>query len=52
MRMKWQELLTRFADMPLFYSSMLRVFPDDLEVIQVQLSRWVKAGRIARIRRQ
>ena len=50
--MKWKAFLTRFSDMPLFHSSMLRVFPDDPEAIQVQLSRWVKGGRLARIRRQ
>ena len=50
--MKWEEFLGQFADMPLFHSSMLKVFPDDPAVIQVQLSRWVKAGRLARLRRQ
>ncbi len=50
--MKWPDLLTRFADLPLFHSSMLGVFPDSQEVIRVQLSRWVKAGRLARLRRQ
>lgn len=52
MGMKWQALLARFADMPLFHSSMLKVFPDAPRAILVQLSRWVKAGRIARVRRQ
>ncbi len=50
--MKWRDFLTRFADLPLFHSSMLKVFPDDPETIQVQLSRWVRAGRLARLRRQ
>jgi hypothetical protein len=50
--MKWQELLRQFGDMPLFHSSLLRVFPEDPAVIQVQLSRWVKAGRLARVKRQ
>jgi len=52
MRMKWQGFLTQFADLPLFHSSLLKVFPDHPAVIQVQLSRWVKAGRLARVRRQ
>lgn len=52
MRMKWRDFLIRFADLPLFHSSMLRVFPDDPQTIQVQLSRWVKTGRLARLRRQ
>ncbi|OGD18635.1 MAG: hypothetical protein A2W03_08550 [Candidatus Aminicenantes bacterium RBG_16_63_16] len=52
MNVKWQAVLTQFAAMPLFHSSMLRVFPDEPAVIQVQLSRWVKAGRLVRLRRQ
>jgi len=50
--MKWEAFLERFGGAPLFHSSMLRIFPDDPRTIEVQLSRWVKAGRIARIRRQ
>jgi hypothetical protein len=50
--MKWEDFLGEFAAMPLFHSSMLRFFPDDSAVIQVQLSRWVRAGRLARVRRQ
>jgi hypothetical protein len=50
--MKWPEFLARFVDMPLFHSSMLKVFSDDPRVIRVQLSRWVRAGKIARLRRE
>lgn len=31
---------------------MLGVFPESREAIRVQLSRWVRAGRLARVRRQ
>lgn len=50
--MKWKELLMKFADRPLFHSSMLEIFPDDLHHIQVQLSRWVDSGKLSQIRRE
>jgi hypothetical protein len=50
--MKWRDLLTQFSGLPLFHSSMLGVFPESREAIRVQLSRWVRAGRLIRIRRQ
>ncbi len=50
--MKWADFLTQFSGLPLFHSSMLGVFPESPEAIRVQLSRWVKAGRLTRIRRQ
>ena len=50
--MKWIEVLEKFTDRPLFHSSMLRIFPDSPSYIQVQLSRWVDAGRLIQIRRE
>ncbi len=50
--MTWTELLRKFEAMPLFHSSLLEIFPDDLNQIRVQLSRWVKAGKLVRIRRE
>jgi hypothetical protein len=49
--MTWDELLAKFADMPLFHSSLLDIFPDDHRSVQVQLSRWTAAGKLRRIRR-
>jgi hypothetical protein len=50
--MTWPEFLRRFEAMPLFHSSMLEVFPESLAQIRVQLSRWVRAGKLVRIRRE
>lgn len=49
--MNWLDFLKEFSGTPLFHSSLLDVFPDDRRSIQVQLSRWVAAGKISRIRR-
>jgi len=49
--MKWSEFLSRFAEHPLFHSSMLQVFQEPGEYIQVQISRWVDAGKLIQIRR-
>lgn len=49
--MKWEAFLTEFAERPLFHSSMLDIFPDHRHHIQVQLARWVKAGKLSKIRR-
>lgn len=50
--MKWETLLAEFADRPLFHSSMLNVFSEDPRHAQVQLARWVKAGKLSKIRRE
>lgn len=49
--MKWQSLLTLVADEAVFSSALL--FSGDVSARQVrlQLSRWVKAGRLYRLRR-
>jgi len=49
--MRWEELLNRFAGQPLFHTSHLGIFPDPSRNILVQLSRWVKAGKLVQIRR-
>jgi len=49
--MVWKKILSRFADQPLFHSSMLGIFPESAGQIKVQLSRWVKTGRLEQIRR-
>jgi predicted transcriptional regulator of viral defense system len=49
--MKWIDFLSAFVDQPLFHSSMLRIFPEPDDYIHVQLSRWVKTGKLIQIRR-
>jgi len=49
--MNWSDFLKTFGDQPLFHSTMLGIFPDSREYIQVQLSRWVKTGKLNQIRR-
>jgi len=49
--MNWNKVLEKFADLPLFHSSMLRVFDDDPAHIQIQLSRWSRSGKLRQIRR-
>jgi len=49
--MKWESLLKEFSERPLFHSSMLPIFDDAPVHIEVQLSRWSRAGKLCRIRR-
>ncbi len=49
--MRWEELLSRFSEQPLFHTSHLGVFPDSRPVVLVQLSRWINAGKLAQLRR-
>jgi len=49
--MKWGDFLSRFADQPLFHASMLQIFREPRAYVQVQLSRWVGAGKLVQIRR-
>ena len=49
--MNFNMVLEKLADLPLFHSSMLRVFDDDPAHIQIQLSRWSKSGKLRQIRR-
>jgi len=48
---KWRDFLTRFADHPLFHSSSLKVSRESGDYIQVQISRWVRTGKLIQIRR-
>jgi predicted transcriptional regulator of viral defense system len=50
--MKWEDFLKKFAERPIFHSSMLEIFPDDPHHIQVQLSRWVDSGKLSQIRKE
>jgi hypothetical protein len=50
--MKWEALLAEFAGRPLFHSSMLNIFSENPLHVQVQLARWVKAGKLSKIRRE
>jgi predicted transcriptional regulator of viral defense system len=49
--MNWSEFLSKFADQPLFHSSMLQVFRESQAYLQVQLSRWVDTKKLIQIRR-
>lgn len=51
MYVRWDALLKEFSGRPLFHSSMLRIFDDAPANIEVQLSRWSRAGKLSRIRR-
>jgi len=49
--MKWSELVALVADEPVFASSLLRSGSDNVGAVRLQLSRWVKAGRLYQLRR-
>jgi len=49
--MKWAELLETVGDEPVFSSSLLKAGDIHLPGLQVQLARWVKAGKVLRLRR-
>ena len=49
--MRWEELLSKFDQQPLFHSRMLELFNEPSSHIQVQLSRWVKQRKLSQIRR-
>ena len=49
--MKWPELLRIVGEEPVFSSSLLKVGEVSQARIEVQLARWVKAGRILSLRR-
>ena len=50
--MKFGELLTLVADEPVFPSSLLLSGKADERPMRLQVSRWVKAGRLHQIRRR
>jgi hypothetical protein len=47
----WTTFLNRFADRPLFHTSMLAIFGTPSPHRQVQLARWTKAGKLTQVRR-
>lgn len=49
--MKWESLLTLIAGEPIFRSSLLLAGEASVGQVRLQLSRWVKAGRLVQLRR-
>jgi len=49
--MKWKDVLEHFGDTPLFHATMLGIFQDHEGHRQVQLSRWVRSGKLHQVRR-
>ncbi len=49
--MKWEELLSTVAQEPVFSSAILLTLGRDSADIRKQLSRWVKAGKLIKLRR-
>ena len=49
--MKWEELLSRIGDEPVFESALLLAGRVSIAQIRVQLSRWVRSGRLLQLRR-
>jgi len=49
--MKWESLLTLVADEAVFPSGLLLSGNESVRQVRLQLSRWVKAGRLLQLRR-
>jgi predicted transcriptional regulator of viral defense system len=49
--MKWEELLSRVGGEPVFESALLLAGRVSIAQIRVQLSRWVRSGRLLQLRR-
>ena len=49
--MKWEALLALVADEPVFPSALLLAGDVSIAQVRLQLSRWVKAGRLLQLRR-
>lgn len=47
--MKWHELLQVVADVPVFRTGFLAASADSLPALRLQLSRWVKAGKLIQL---
>jgi predicted transcriptional regulator of viral defense system len=47
--MKWEELLRQVADEPVFRTGFLAGSGDSLPALRLQLSRWVKSGRLIQL---
>jgi len=48
--MKWAELLKNVSDNPVFTTGLVAA-SEDLVQVRLQLSRWVKDGRLIKLRR-
>lgn len=49
--MKWDEILKLFKNQPVIETRMLGDGPGEISKIRVQVSRWVKSGRLTQVRR-
>jgi len=49
--MKWEDLLYKTANEPVFNAGFLMAADADPQTVRVQLSRWVKAGRLVQLKR-
>ncbi|MBN2315130.1 MAG: hypothetical protein JXM79_14465 [Sedimentisphaerales bacterium] len=49
--MKWEELLRQVADEPVFRTGFLAGSGESLSVLRLQLSRWVKTGKLIQLTR-
>jgi predicted transcriptional regulator of viral defense system len=47
--MKWEELLRQVGDEPVFRTGFLAGGGESLAILRLQLSRWVKAGRLIQL---
>lgn len=47
--MKWEELLRQVGDEPVFHTGFLAGGGESLPVLRLQLSRWVKTGRLIQL---
>jgi predicted transcriptional regulator of viral defense system len=49
--MKWEELLEKVADEPVFRTGFLAASGETLPALRLQLSRWVKSGKLVQLTR-
>jgi len=49
--MKWEELLSKVADEPVFSTGFLAATGESLAEVRLQLSRWVRVGKLIQIRK-
>jgi predicted transcriptional regulator of viral defense system len=49
--MKWQELLLKVGGEPVFRTGFLAASGESLPALRLQLSRWVRAGRLIQLKR-
>jgi len=49
--MKWEDLLRKVAKEPVFRTGFLAASQANLEEVRLQLSRWVKTGRLIQLRK-